>query len=99
MPRRSLHGRTCGVSREGGRARALQPSSRSAALQRRPRLSVPDRHYVVFSHSKSKICCVPGANTPLHRVPAFNHSRNRRLSNGQPSSRPCASRSTGTRSP
>ncbi|CAE6726396.1 hypothetical protein XA1311A_10540 [Xanthomonas arboricola] len=35
MPRKSLHGRTCGVSRDGGRARALQPGSRSAA----PRLS------------------------------------------------------------
>ncbi|PPT53996.1 hypothetical protein XarbCFBP8138_18535 [Xanthomonas arboricola] len=33
MPRKSLHGRTCGVSREGGRARALQPSRRSAALR------------------------------------------------------------------
>ncbi|PPU23309.1 hypothetical protein XarCFBP6762_19600 [Xanthomonas arboricola] len=28
MPRKSLQGRTCGVSREGGRARALQPSRR-----------------------------------------------------------------------
>ncbi|SYZ54688.1 hypothetical protein CPBF426_28280 [Xanthomonas arboricola pv. juglandis] len=26
MPRKSLHGRTCGVSRDGGRARALQPT-------------------------------------------------------------------------
>ncbi|APP83207.1 hypothetical protein BI317_02485 [Xanthomonas hortorum pv. gardneri] len=33
MPRKSLHGRTCGVSRDGGRARALQPSRRSSALQ------------------------------------------------------------------
>ncbi|PPT17709.1 hypothetical protein XarjCFBP7652_19690 [Xanthomonas arboricola] len=33
MPRKRLHGRTCGVSREGGRARALQPSGRSSALQ------------------------------------------------------------------
>ncbi|PPT18351.1 hypothetical protein XarjCFBP7652_10370 [Xanthomonas arboricola] len=33
MPRKSLHGCTCGVSREGGRARALQPSRRSAALR------------------------------------------------------------------
>ncbi|PPU48832.1 hypothetical protein XcyCFBP4188_04500 [Xanthomonas hortorum pv. cynarae] len=33
MPRKSLHGRTCGVSRDGRRARALQPSRRSAALQ------------------------------------------------------------------
>ncbi|PPT55293.1 hypothetical protein XarbCFBP8130_18555 [Xanthomonas arboricola] len=33
MPRKSLRGRTCGVSREGGRARALQPSCRSAALR------------------------------------------------------------------
>ncbi|PPU13715.1 hypothetical protein XarjCFBP1022_01075 [Xanthomonas arboricola] len=31
MPRKSLHGRTCGVSRDGGRARALQPSSRYTA--------------------------------------------------------------------
>ncbi|PPU33025.1 hypothetical protein XarbCFBP7604_03270 [Xanthomonas arboricola] len=27
MPRKSLHGRTCGVSCEGGRARAPQPSA------------------------------------------------------------------------
>ncbi|PPT40644.1 hypothetical protein XarjCFBP7653_08570 [Xanthomonas arboricola] len=26
MPRRSLHGRTCGVSGDGGWARALQPT-------------------------------------------------------------------------
>ncbi|PPT54866.1 hypothetical protein XarbCFBP8138_14395 [Xanthomonas arboricola] len=31
--RKSLQGRTCGVSCDGGRARALQPSRRSAALQ------------------------------------------------------------------
>ena len=33
MPRKSLQGRTCSVSRDGGRARALQPSGRSSALQ------------------------------------------------------------------
>ncbi|PPT55238.1 hypothetical protein XarbCFBP8138_12965 [Xanthomonas arboricola] len=33
MPRKSLHGRTCGVSCDGGRAKALQPNRRSAALQ------------------------------------------------------------------
>ncbi|PPU52508.1 hypothetical protein XarbCFBP6827_13760 [Xanthomonas arboricola] len=33
MPRKSLHGRTCGVSCDGGRARASQPSRRSSALQ------------------------------------------------------------------
>ncbi|NMI20386.1 hypothetical protein E1J24_00345 [Xanthomonas hortorum pv. pelargonii] len=33
MPRKSLHGRTCGVSRDDGRARALHPSPRSTALQ------------------------------------------------------------------
>ncbi|PPT54307.1 hypothetical protein XarbCFBP8138_16160, partial [Xanthomonas arboricola] len=32
MPRKSLQGRTCGVSREGGRARALQRSTRSDAF-------------------------------------------------------------------
>ncbi len=32
MPRRSLQGRTCSVSRDGGRARARQPSRRSIAL-------------------------------------------------------------------
>ncbi|PNV28424.1 hypothetical protein xavtCFBP7764_14330 [Xanthomonas citri] len=31
MPRQSLQGRTCSVSRDGGRARTLQPSCRSAA--------------------------------------------------------------------
>ncbi|PPU22963.1 hypothetical protein XarCFBP6762_20095, partial [Xanthomonas arboricola] len=29
MPRKSLHGRTCGVSCEGGRARALQQNHTS----------------------------------------------------------------------
>ncbi|SYZ50800.1 hypothetical protein CPBF367_01920 [Xanthomonas arboricola pv. juglandis] len=33
MPRKSLQGRTCGVSRDGGRARALQQSRRSTALR------------------------------------------------------------------
>ncbi|PPT56170.1 hypothetical protein XarbCFBP8153_18795 [Xanthomonas arboricola] len=33
MPRKSLQGRTCGVSCDGGRARALQPGRRSTALQ------------------------------------------------------------------
>ncbi|NIK34000.1 hypothetical protein FHY15_003172 [Xanthomonas arboricola] len=33
MPRKSLQGRTCGVSCDGGRARALQPSHTSSALQ------------------------------------------------------------------
>ncbi|APO94609.1 hypothetical protein BI313_08330 [Xanthomonas vesicatoria] len=32
MPPRSLQGRTCSVSRDGGRARALQPSCSSDAL-------------------------------------------------------------------
>ncbi|PPT73005.1 hypothetical protein XarbCFBP8150_00680 [Xanthomonas arboricola] len=36
MPRKSLHGRTCGVSCEGGRARTSQPSRRSSALQPTP---------------------------------------------------------------
>ncbi|PPT20193.1 hypothetical protein XarbCFBP7629_13905 [Xanthomonas arboricola] len=31
MPRKSLQGRTCGVSCDGGRARALQPRCRSVA--------------------------------------------------------------------
>ncbi|PUE99224.1 hypothetical protein C7T87_15050 [Xanthomonas hortorum pv. hederae] len=31
MPRKSLHGRTCGVSRDGRRARALQQSRRLVA--------------------------------------------------------------------
>ncbi|PPU32286.1 hypothetical protein XspCFBP7912_11710 [Xanthomonas sp. CFBP 7912] len=33
MPRKSLHGRIHGVSREGEQARALQPSHGLAALQ------------------------------------------------------------------
>ncbi|PPU15434.1 hypothetical protein XacyCFBP1159_12890 [Xanthomonas arboricola pv. corylina] len=33
MPRKSLQGRSCGVSRDGRRARALQPGRRSAALK------------------------------------------------------------------
>ncbi|PPU18030.1 hypothetical protein XarbCFBP7610_17400 [Xanthomonas arboricola] len=34
MPRKSLQGRTCGVSCEGGRARTLQPSRRPHASRR-----------------------------------------------------------------
>ncbi|PPT59720.1 hypothetical protein XarbCFBP8130_20565, partial [Xanthomonas arboricola] len=33
MPRKSLHGRTCGVSRDGGRARALHQVHRPIAPQ------------------------------------------------------------------
>ncbi|PPT66727.1 hypothetical protein XarbCFBP8130_02305 [Xanthomonas arboricola] len=33
MPRKSLHGRTCGVSCDGGRTRALQQGLRPAALR------------------------------------------------------------------
>ncbi|MXV45530.1 hypothetical protein DYQ94_01115 [Xanthomonas sp. LMG 8993] len=33
MPRKSLQGRTCGVSRDGRRATTLQPIRRSAALE------------------------------------------------------------------
>ncbi|WJM76506.1 SgcJ/EcaC family oxidoreductase [Xanthomonas hortorum pv. vitians] len=33
MPRKSLQGRTCSVSRDGGRARALQQTRRSAAIK------------------------------------------------------------------
>ncbi|PPT67497.1 hypothetical protein XarbCFBP8142_14750 [Xanthomonas arboricola] len=43
MPRKSLHGRTCGVSCDGGRARALQPNRspplycRSGRARRHPK--------------------------------------------------------------
>ncbi|PPT54744.1 hypothetical protein XarbCFBP8153_20605 [Xanthomonas arboricola] len=45
MPRKSLHGRTCGVPCEGGRARALQPNlmlatDRCAVIQT-PRHALP----------------------------------------------------------
>ncbi|PPU29655.1 hypothetical protein XarCFBP6762_00075 [Xanthomonas arboricola] len=33
IPRKSLHGRTCGVSCDGGRTRALQQGLRPAALR------------------------------------------------------------------
>ncbi|PPU14319.1 hypothetical protein XarjCFBP1022_04590 [Xanthomonas arboricola] len=33
MPRKSLQGRTCGVSRDGGRARAFRECRRSTALK------------------------------------------------------------------
>ncbi|PPU15045.1 hypothetical protein XacyCFBP1159_14750 [Xanthomonas arboricola pv. corylina] len=36
MPRKRLHGRTCGVSCDGGRARTSQPSRRSSALEPTP---------------------------------------------------------------
>ncbi|PUE93498.1 hypothetical protein C7T87_22915 [Xanthomonas hortorum pv. hederae] len=44
-----LHGRTCGVSREGGRARALQQIGRSAALQ----LIYTTDLSALFNHSRT----------------------------------------------
>ncbi|PPT80441.1 hypothetical protein XarbCFBP8152_04165 [Xanthomonas arboricola] len=42
MPRKRLHGRTCGVSCDGGRTRALQQIRRSLALQpTHPHRSIP----------------------------------------------------------
>ncbi|NMI23513.1 hypothetical protein E1J24_17105 [Xanthomonas hortorum pv. pelargonii] len=101
MPRKSLHGRTRGVSRDGGRARALQQTRRSAALQRMPRSSASHQTNVKsFSAVPNPQSGAYRAGTAPHqRVPAFNHSRKRLLSNGHPNSRPTASRSTGTRSP
>ncbi|AAM38260.1 hypothetical protein XAC3417 [Xanthomonas citri pv. citri str. 306] len=54
MPRKSLQGRTCSVSRDGRRARALQPRSRSKA----PRLGHTNRPI----HFKTATCI------SLHRV-------------------------------
>ncbi|PPU40282.1 hypothetical protein XaplCFBP3123_10380 [Xanthomonas arboricola pv. populi] len=99
MPRKRLQGRTCSVSRDGGRARALQPSGRSPCSEGpdHPLCTRPARRR--FQPLRIHIWRVPSARTPHHRVPASNHSRKRRLSNGQSNSRPSASRNTGTRSP
>ncbi|PPU06445.1 hypothetical protein XarjCFBP7645_18230 [Xanthomonas arboricola] len=48
MPRKSLQGRTCGVSRDGGRARALQPS-----LQPSPKVSAPQSRHQQVVHATS----------------------------------------------
>ncbi len=40
MPRKSLHGRTCGVSCDGGRARALQPTHSVEGAVRTPHQKV-----------------------------------------------------------
>ncbi|PPT79322.1 hypothetical protein XarbCFBP8152_09910 [Xanthomonas arboricola] len=48
MPRKRLHGRTCGVSCEGGRARALQGSHRSHALPLLIHLAQPELKTAAF---------------------------------------------------
>ncbi|MFS8372689.1 hypothetical protein D0A38_16545 [Xanthomonas campestris pv. incanae] len=60
MPRKRLHGRTCAVSREGRRARALQQSCRSAAL------------HLIYPHSPvtSRQPKLP-TGTYLQRVPRW----------------------------
>ncbi|ASY88051.1 hypothetical protein CIW72_06245 [Xanthomonas citri pv. malvacearum] len=60
-PRKSLQGRTCGVSRDGGRARALQPSTRSIA----PWLIHPKKS----STSCSALRCPPPRNGRRARGP------------------------------
>ncbi|PPT65613.1 hypothetical protein XarbCFBP8142_17820 [Xanthomonas arboricola] len=48
MPRKSLHGRTYGVSCDGGRTRALQGSLRSHASPLLARLIQPERKQPAF---------------------------------------------------
>ncbi|NHF64250.1 hypothetical protein FFY45_00210 [Xanthomonas hortorum] len=58
---RGLHGRTCGVSRDGGRARALQPSRRpqaSASASAYP-------HYLV-SDQDARRCRIKQQRQPSH---------------------------------
>ncbi|PPU14054.1 hypothetical protein XarjCFBP1022_03075 [Xanthomonas arboricola] len=62
MPRKSLQGRTCGVSRDGGRARAPQPSGRSPALQ----LSYPQRRR--SSTLPCGVCCDGGGQGPCSKA-------------------------------
>ncbi|PPU12772.1 hypothetical protein XarjCFBP1022_05695 [Xanthomonas arboricola] len=63
MPRKSLHGRTCGVSREGGRARASQPSRRSSALQPTP--PVRSTLQTETNHHSSRTSLTVGLNALL----------------------------------
>ncbi|PPT50299.1 hypothetical protein XarjCFBP7652_05100 [Xanthomonas arboricola] len=66
MPRKSLHGRTCGVSREGGRARTLQPSHNQQLCS-----ECPDQQHCQ-PHT-------PGRQTiGSQRQPRTNHLRDRR---------------------
>ncbi|NMI22747.1 hypothetical protein E1J24_13060 [Xanthomonas hortorum pv. pelargonii] len=68
MPRKSLHGRTCGVSRDGRRARALQPNRRSTALHliypHRPTQSIQPNDRVVASDRCRQKLSGPGARCP-----------------------------------
>ncbi|PPU98582.1 hypothetical protein XpopCFBP1817_03830 [Xanthomonas populi] len=56
MPRKSLQGRTCGVSRDGGRARTLQQTRRSGALQP----THPHRH--LSRRPRSQASASPGCS-------------------------------------
>ncbi|MXV48582.1 hypothetical protein DYQ94_17050 [Xanthomonas sp. LMG 8993] len=78
MPRKSLHGRTCGVSREGGRARASQPNRspplycRPGRAHRHPKDTTEQRHKD-SQDSKSQHRLVDAAKRmaegrPLHRT-------------------------------
>ncbi|PPU49151.1 hypothetical protein XcyCFBP4188_01890 [Xanthomonas hortorum pv. cynarae] len=82
-----------------GKGPAANPQIGRPAAKAQIIRSAPERREVVLSRSKSKIWRVPGPRAPHQRVPEFNHSRKRWLSNGHPNSRPTASRNTGTRSP
>ncbi|PPT50839.1 hypothetical protein XarbCFBP8147_10290 [Xanthomonas arboricola] len=71
MPRKSLHGRTCGVSRDGGRARTPQQIGRidAAAASNAPlrATSVNSRY---CTSSPSTFCHPRGNNAPrLARAP------------------------------
>ncbi|PPT42994.1 hypothetical protein XarbCFBP8132_06435 [Xanthomonas arboricola] len=59
MPRKSLQGCTCGVSCDGGRARALQPCPRSAALQ--PATEANSPRTTKHTRSPAKQSHKPGA--------------------------------------
>ncbi|PPT25688.1 hypothetical protein XarbCFBP7614_19335 [Xanthomonas arboricola] len=71
MPRKSLHGRTCGVSRDGGRAKALQQIGRieAATASNAPlRATLVNSRYC--TSSPSTFCHPRGNNAPrLARAP------------------------------
>ncbi|CAE6742311.1 hypothetical protein CFBP6600_14550 [Xanthomonas arboricola pv. corylina] len=76
MPRKSLQGRTCGVSRDGGRARTLQPGHLLTAPSRRPDCQSPHRALraicapLAAGRTRPGSCPMPPADR--HRIPRWS---------------------------
>ncbi len=91
MPRKSLYGRTCGVSRDGGRARTPQPSRRTPRISLRQENKAP-------ALSRSGVTCAVHMKHQLQRMPSGSHCERVRLSAPPTTPGPARRHSTAGRS-